>query len=87
MNADILLGLQTALSLDNLLIVTMGCFVGTFIGMLPGLGPITAIALMIPITYGIDPSSGSSFCQLYLVKECFPVINAFLVDTALVEPQ
>ena len=58
MNADILIGLQTALSLDNLLIVTMGCFVGTFIGMLPGLGPITAIALMIPITYGIDPSSG-----------------------------
>ena len=26
--------------------------------MLPGLGPMTAIALMIPITYGLDPSAG-----------------------------
>ena len=36
----------------------VGCFAGTFIGMLPGLGPISAIALMIPITYGMEPSSG-----------------------------
>jgi putative tricarboxylic transport membrane protein len=36
----------------------VGCFIGTFIGMLPGLGPISAIALMIPVTYGLDPSSG-----------------------------
>jgi putative tricarboxylic transport membrane protein len=42
----------------NILMVIVGCFVGTFIGMLPGLGPISAIALMIPITYGLDPASG-----------------------------
>ena len=48
----ILIGLQTALSFKNLLMVMMGCFFGTIIGMLPGLGPMTAIALMIPITYG-----------------------------------
>lgn len=54
----LLIGFQTALSMQNILFVIFGCFVGTFIGMLPGLGPITAIALMIPITYGIDPSSG-----------------------------
>lgn len=54
----ILLGLSTALQWQNLLYVIAGCFIGTFIGMLPGLGPITAIALMIPITYSIDPSSG-----------------------------
>ncbi|BAJ03411.1 tripartite tricarboxylate transporter permease [Shewanella violacea] len=58
MHDGILLGLETALSMQNILFVIFGCFVGTFIGMLPGLGPITAIALMIPITYGIDPSSG-----------------------------
>jgi len=40
------------------MMVVLGCFVGTFIGMLPGLGPISAIALMIPITYGLEPSSG-----------------------------
>ena len=54
----ILIGLETALSLKNLLMVMMGCFFGTIIGMLPGLGPMTAIALMIPITYGFEPSTG-----------------------------
>lgn len=51
-------GLATAISPTNLLMVFVGCFAGTFIGMLPGLGPISAIALMIPITYGFDPASG-----------------------------
>ncbi|RZV14054.1 tripartite tricarboxylate transporter permease [Aliarcobacter butzleri] len=54
----IILGAVTAFSMYNILMVTIGCFAGTFIGMLPGLGPISAIALMIPITYGMDPSSG-----------------------------
>ena len=54
----ILLGAATAFSMYNILMVIIGCFAGTFIGMLPGLGPISAIALMIPITYGMDPSSG-----------------------------
>ncbi|WP_349917931.1 tripartite tricarboxylate transporter permease [Aeromonas veronii] len=54
----ILQGLGTAVMPINLFMVVVGCFVGTFIGMLPGLGPVTAIALMIPITYGLDPASG-----------------------------
>ena len=54
----ILIGLQTALSLKNILMVGMGWFFGTIIGMLPGLGPMTAIALMIPITYGFEPATG-----------------------------
>ncbi len=54
----ILIGLNTALSLKNILMVMIGCFAGTIIGMLPGLGPMTAIALMIPITYGFEPSTG-----------------------------
>ncbi|MEH6650461.1 MAG: tripartite tricarboxylate transporter permease [Motiliproteus sp.] len=51
-------GLATAVMPFNLMMVVVGCFAGTFIGMLPGLGPISAVALMIPITYGLDPSSG-----------------------------
>ena len=51
-------GLSTVLVPTNLLLVAGGCIAGTFIGMLPGLGPISAIALMIPITYGFDPASG-----------------------------
>jgi putative tricarboxylic transport membrane protein len=54
----ILQGLSTAFLPINLVLLFVGCFAGTFIGMLPGLGPVSAIALMIPITYGFDPSSG-----------------------------
>ncbi len=54
----ILTGLTTVIQPTNLMMVFVGCFAGTFIGMLPGLGPISAIALMIPVTYGFDPASG-----------------------------
>jgi putative tricarboxylic transport membrane protein len=54
----VLLGLGTVLTLNNLMLVLAGCAVGTLIGMLPGLGPISAIALMIPVTYGFEPVSG-----------------------------
>ena len=54
----ILIGLTTALTPTNLAFVVMGCLMGTFIGMLPGLGPMSAIALMIPIAASLEPSSG-----------------------------
>ncbi|PQJ89672.1 tripartite tricarboxylate transporter permease [Aliivibrio sifiae] len=54
----ILAGLSTAIMPTNLMMVMIGCFVGTFIGMLPGLGPISVIALMLPMSYGLDPASG-----------------------------
>jgi putative tricarboxylic transport membrane protein len=54
----LLQGINVVLIPTNLMMVFIGCFAGTFIGMLPGLGPISAIALMIPITYGFDPSTG-----------------------------
>jgi putative tricarboxylic transport membrane protein len=54
----ILLGLQTALSLKMLMMVVGGCLIGTFIGMLPGLGPMSIIAIMIPVAISIgDPSA------------------------------
>ncbi len=54
----ILIGLTTAFSPTNLLMVAGGCLIGTFIGMLPGLGPMSIIAIMIPIAINIgDPSA------------------------------
>ncbi|WP_077604456.1 tripartite tricarboxylate transporter permease [Oceanobacillus sojae] len=52
----IITGFQTAFSLQSIFFVMIGVFIGTFIGMLPGLGPISAIAVMIPITFGMDPT-------------------------------
>ncbi|WP_027245536.1 tripartite tricarboxylate transporter permease [Leisingera daeponensis] len=54
----IMVGLATAFSLTNLLMVIGGCLIGTFIGMLPGLGPMSIIAIMIPVAISIgDPSA------------------------------
>lgn len=52
----IITGFQTAFSFEAILFVALGVLVGTIIGMLPGLGPISAIAVMIPMTFGMDPS-------------------------------
>jgi putative tricarboxylic transport membrane protein len=54
----LLIGLQTALSLQNILMVIGGCLIGTFIGMLPGLGPMSIISIMIPVAISLgDPST------------------------------
>ena len=54
----VLLGLETALSFKNLLLVVAGCLVGTLIGMLPGLGPMSIIAIMFPVAISLgDPSA------------------------------
>jgi putative tricarboxylic transport membrane protein len=54
----ILAGLYTVLSFKMIAIVIGGCLVGTFIGMLPGLGPMSIIAIMIPIAIKMgDPSA------------------------------
>lgn len=55
--SNVIDGFQVAFSLYGLIFVTIGVLVGTFIGMMPGLGPISAIAIMIPITYGMEPST------------------------------
>ncbi len=54
----ILIGLNTAFSFTNILMIIGGCLIGTFIGMLPGLGPMSIIAIMIPVAINIgDPSA------------------------------
>ena len=41
----------------NLLFATIGCILGTLIGVLPGLGPAAGTALLIPITFKLDPTA------------------------------
>lgn len=54
----IMIGLSAALSIQNLLMVIAGCLIGTFIGMLPGLGPMSIIAIMIPVAITLgDPTA------------------------------
>jgi putative tricarboxylic transport membrane protein len=54
----LMLGLSTAFSIKMILMVIGGCLIGTFIGMLPGLGPMSIIAIMIPVAISIgDPAA------------------------------
>jgi len=54
----ILIGLTAAFSIQNLAMVIAGCLIGTFIGMLPGLGPMSIIAIMIPVAITLgDPAA------------------------------
>jgi TctA family transporter len=51
------LGFATALTLQNLLYCFVGVLVGTLIGVLPGIGPIATLAMLLPTTYALPPTS------------------------------
>jgi len=51
-------GFAVALQPINLMWCFVGCFLGTIVGILPGLGPAATIALLLPLTYGMDPTGG-----------------------------
>jgi putative tricarboxylic transport membrane protein len=55
---NLLLGVTTAITLDNILWCFVGVLLGTLVGVLPGLGPFAAISILLPITYYLDPISG-----------------------------
>lgn len=48
-------GFGAALTWWNLIYCFVGVTVGMLVGVLPGLGPTTATALLIPLTFGMDP--------------------------------
>ena len=50
-------GFGVAVSPVNLLYAFIGCLVGTLIGVLPGIGPVATIAMLLPITYALQPVS------------------------------
>jgi putative tricarboxylic transport membrane protein len=50
-------GFSVALSLNNIFFCFIGVLVGTLIGVLPGIGPVATISLLLPATYGMDPTA------------------------------
>jgi putative tricarboxylic transport membrane protein len=51
-------GFAVALSWKGLLYCFLGCLWGTIVGVLPGLGPLAGITLLLPLTFGLDPTIG-----------------------------
>ncbi len=51
--ANLALGFDIALSPYTLMLAVLGCFIGTIVGALPGLGPSNGVAIMIPLTFSL----------------------------------
>jgi putative tricarboxylic transport membrane protein len=54
--ANLVHGFSVALSLQNLFLCFVGALIGTVIGILPGVGPIATIAMLLPLTFKVDPT-------------------------------
>ena len=52
------LGLTTVLAVKHLFFMVVGTFFGLWIGVIPGLGPVMAMAILVPLTFTMDPLSG-----------------------------
>ena len=75
-------GFVTALQPTNLLFAFLGCFLGTFIGLLPGIGPSAAIAVLIPLTFTIDPTPGIiMLAAIYYGAMYGGTISSVLINT------
>src|SRR5438552_4368481 len=51
-------GFSVATTWENLLFALLGALIGTLIGVLPGIGPIATIAMLLPLTFHLEPTSG-----------------------------
>jgi putative tricarboxylic transport membrane protein len=58
---QLLQGFATAATPVNLLWALLGCTIGTAVGVLPGIGPATAVAMLLPITLKVDPTASMIF--------------------------
>lgn len=47
-------GFGIAFQLDNLWYAFLGCLVGTLVGVLPGIGPLSGISILLPVTFGLN---------------------------------
>ncbi len=54
---NLALGFDTAATLFNLSYCFLGVLLGTFIGVLPGLGPLTAVAMLLPVSFYLPPET------------------------------
>jgi putative tricarboxylic transport membrane protein len=54
---NLLLGFNVASSWENLLFCFIGVLIGTLIGVLPGIGPTTGVAILIPVTFGMNATT------------------------------
>ena len=79
---NVLLGLTNVLNLINIVAIFAGTAIGLFVGAMPGLSATMAIALLLPLTFGLPPATGiSMLASLYLAAMYGGSIAAILIRT------
>jgi putative tricarboxylic transport membrane protein len=79
---NLLLGLETALSVENLLWCLVGVLAGTVIGLLPGLGSTTGVAILIPLTLTLNPVTALiMLAGIYYGAQYGGTITSVLIST------
>ncbi len=80
--SNIIAGFATAGTPENLMFGIFGVVLGTAVGILPGLGPAVAISLLLPLTFGLDPTSAFiMFGGIYYGAMYGGATTAILVNT------
>ena len=79
---NLALGFSVAFTPFNLLMAFIGVILGTLIGALPGIGPVSGVALLLPITFGMHPTSGIiMLAALYAGSMYGGTITSVLINT------
>lgn len=75
-------GLAIAVTPENILYCFIGCMVGMMVGVLPGIGPSEATALLIPLSYGLEPVTAIiMLCGIYYGGMYGGTITSVLINT------
>ena len=80
--ANLALGFSIALTPFNIFLAMVGVVIGTLIGALPGIGPVSGVALLLPLTFGMPPTSGIiMLAALYAGTMYGGTITSVLINT------
>ena len=79
---NLLLGLSVAISPINLAYLFIGVVVGMVVGIIPGFGPAAALAVLLPVTFGMEPTSAViMLAAIYYGSQYGGTITSILLNT------
>jgi putative tricarboxylic transport membrane protein len=79
---DLMQGLSTALTFTNLSWLLVGVIVGLIVGIFPGLGPTAGIAILLPLTIGMDPTAAIiMLAAIYYGSMYGATVTAIMINT------
>jgi putative tricarboxylic transport membrane protein len=79
---NLLLGLSVAISPINLAYLFIGVLIGMVVGIIPGFGPAAALAVLLPVTFGMEPTSAViMLAAIYYGSQYGGTITSILLNT------